>query len=193
MKVPGATEYLLSATLLKYKTFGGIERPYNLNIVGWRNHSSRPNYFDDVLAVYWQDGNNWLEKTWPITTYPGLPWLLNPMSPKGAAILVPGQYVEAYQLGRYHDASALKQVRPVRVYRDKNLDGHFDLKPDTIEEGLFGLHLHRAGLWSKLVGISSAGCQVFQKREDFNEFIKLCEKAAFHWGNTFTYTLMGAL
>lgn len=188
--IPTATEYITQAVKLGYEIFDSLERPYNLNIVGWRNKKTRPDYFDDFLTVYWQDFGGWAHKTWPITTYPGLPNLFKPVNPRGAAILVPGQYKKSYILGRYKSSLALKQHLVVQVYRDSNLNGQFDLNPDTIEEGLFGIHIHKAGWWNKLVGVSSAGCQVFQKKKDFEEFIELCEKAAFHWGKFFTYTLM---
>lgn len=175
---------------LGYTFFESTEKPYNLNIVGFRNKNARPNHFDDELSVYYIDRLVRRKVSWPITTYPGLPWLLKPMNPKGAAIMVPGQYRSAYILGRFRGVAALRQVKPVKVYRDRDLDGTFTLNPDTIEEGLFGLHIHRAGIWSKVVGLSSAGCQVFQRQKDFLEFIGLCQKAAANWGNKFTYTLM---
>ena len=36
----------------------------------------------------------------------------------------------------------------------------------------------------------SAGCQVFSKESDFNEFMDVCRKASDVWGNSFTYTLI---
>lgn len=112
------------------------------------------------------------------------------MNPKGAAVLVPGQYRQAYALGDFRGYTALKQVAPVKVYRDYNQDSHIDMSSATIEEGYFGIHIHRAGVWSKIVGTSSAGCQVFARHKDFAEFITICQLGAAHWGNSFTYTLL---
>lgn len=165
-------------------------RPYNLNIVGWRNALGRVNQFDDCIAVYWQDCSRWYSKVWPATTCPGVPWLLKPMVRKGTAVLVPGQYRRAYMLALYRDYIALRQVKPVRVWRDNDRDSDLDLPSVTVEEGLFGIHIHRAGIWSKVVGQSSAGCQVFQKHADFAEFIELCKKASEYWDDLFTYTLL---
>lgn len=166
----------------------------NLNIVGVRSECSRPNYFDDELHVFWE---NEYSKTsyhcsWPITTYPGTPYLIKPMNQQGTAILVPGQYRSTYQLGTYKGYTALKQVRPVCVYRDTNCDEAFDEDPASIDEGMFGIHIHKAGIFSKLVGPNSAGCQVFQSTADFERFIAICESAKNFWGNMFTYTLIEA-
>jgi hypothetical protein len=162
-----------------------------LNIVGWRFKPFKPDTFSDILAVYWSEDNTWRGKSWPITTYPGVPWLLNPMSKYGCAILVPGGYEDTYVIdlfkGRY---PALIQARNVKVYRDNNLDSVVDEKPDTIQEGIFGIDIHKAGFWSRVVGRSSAGCQVFQKAEDFDSFMVLCQASKLKFGNRFTYTLL---
>lgn len=190
MGPPPPNDYITRAKLLGYSIFESTQRPCNLNIVGWRNSYARPNYFDDWLSVYWKGFTKWNHVYWPITTYPGIPWLLKPINPNGAAIMVPGQYLSAYSLGLFKNVLSLKQVKPIKVFRDNDGNGFFDMNPEKIEEGLFGIHIHRAGVWSKLVGTSSAGCQVFQKRADFSSFMKLCTKASGYWGNNFTYTLM---
>lgn len=174
-----------------YRVYSDAKQPFNLNIVGWRYAHSLPDRFDDLLAVYIPLRNGeWVYRAWPVTTRPGIPWLINPMNKKGAAIMVPGQYKQAYSIGWYKGYKALRQVRPVEVYRDADYDYEFDMSPDTIERGLFGIHIHRAGLLSKVVGQSSAGCQVFQTHADFKEFMTYCEAAELHWGNKFTYTLL---
>lgn len=175
----------------KFKVFESTAKPTNINIVGWRSTRARVNRFEDFISVYYQGYNrSWVDKRYEATTYPGLPWLINPINKKGTAILVPGQYPGAYELGEYKGYTALKQVRPVKVYRDKNQDSAWDLSPDSIEEGLFGIHIHKAGFWSKLVGFNSAGCQVFKEEAAYNDFIALCKRAAKFWGNSFTYTLL---
>lgn len=178
------------AATFGYKVFDGAKGPLNLNIVGWRRKPYITNKFNDILSVYWNNGPVFNERHWPITTFPGAPWLLNPASETGTAILVPGQYRASYQLGTFKKYPALLQIKPVKVYRDLNRDSAFDMIVDSIEEGVFGVHIHKAGYWSKLVGLSSAGCQVFQKTDDFNEFIELCTRAVSYWGNIFSYTLL---
>lgn len=187
---PSAQQFTVKMGIQGYKVFKEVDRPLNLNIVGWRNRFSRANQFDDWLAVYWRAGTYWESRAWPVTTVPGKPYLNFPINPKGTAILAPGQYLNAYALGTFKGYTALKQVRPVKVYRDNNRDSAIDQSIVTIEEGIFGIHIHKAGAFSQWVGKASAGCQVFQKEDDFKDFIKLCEQAALMWGNSFTYTLM---
>ena len=57
---------------------------------------------------------------------------------------------------------------------------------------MFGINIHRSNPYneSKKVEKWSAGCQVFKKVDDFNEFMTICNKAREEWGNSFTYTLI---
>jgi len=188
---PQISQFFDEMERLNYDVFSSASRPFNINIVGWRNRRGRVNHFDDFIAVYFRLYNRaWTYDLYEATTRPGLPHLIAPIIPNGTAILLPGQYTKTYELGEYKGYTALKQVEPVRVYRDKNRDSAWDLDSDTIESGLFGIHIHKAGLASKLVGPFSAGCQVIKRASDFDLFIKLCNKAAANWGNKFTYTLL---
>lgn len=173
----------------KHKVFvGGL---YNLNIVGFRNKYGRPNQFDDTIAVYYKNYEGWESRFYKATTLPGTPSLLNPINKNGTAILVPGQYESCYQLGAHKGKyKALIQARQVRVYRDNNKDTVYDTAERSIESGLFGINIHKASLFSKVVGANSAGCQVIQDSKDYEEFISLCEKAEKVWGNLFSYTLV---
>lgn len=175
-----------------YKVYFEEEyKPYNLNIVGYRNRFGRPNYFDDTIAVYYQQDDEWIAHFFEATTRPGFPSLLNPVNEKGAAILVPDQYRGSYMLGLHKKRyEALVQREAVKVYRDNNKNLMYDLDQRTIETGFFGINIHRASLFSKVVGLSSAGCQVIKNLVDYQEFISLCHKASDFWGNNFTYTLV---
>ena len=87
--------------------------------------------------------------------------------------------------GKYE---ALKQAKPVKVYRDANKDMTYDTK--LITEGIYGINIHKAGADSTYVENWSEGCQVFKKSADFDEFMALVKKAATLHGNSFTYTLL---
>lgn len=189
-KAPSPEEFLKRAEELKYYVYKEGTHSYNLNIVGWRAKDIVEDKFNDIISVYWKENGIWKSKYWKATTLPGVPWLLNPVNKNGTAIMVPGQYPKAYVLSTYKGYKALKQLAPIRVYRDVNRDSKVTIVPGNIEIGVFGIHIHKAGWWSKLVGTSSAGCQVFQRADDFNEFISLCEQAAKFWGEYFTYTLI---
>ena len=98
---------------------------------------------------------------------------------KGTAILVPGQYRGCWAIGKHNGKyKALVQIKPVKVYRDGNKDMIYDLLPETINEGLFGINIHRSNeaITRNTVDMYSAGCQVFNNPNDFKNFIAICEK-----------------
>lgn len=164
---------------------------YNVNIIGVRSNKLDTNSFNDELYLIYKQGNKWNLKCYPITTDPGFQSLENPVNVNGCAILVPGQYVGAYAIGLHKGQyEALRQVGPVKVYRDNNLDKHLDFNKDSIDEGLFGINIHKSGKDSIIVDNWSAGCQVFKTESDFNEFMEIIRIAAKKWGNSFTYTLL---
>jgi hypothetical protein len=177
-----------------YKWFTKGE--YNLNIVGIRNSSNNnvTNNFDDYITVSFQTKKyGWHFRCYKATTDPGQHWMANLLNPKGTAILVPGQYRGSHSIG-YHQGKykALRQVKPLPVYRDSNKDMIYDWKPETIQTGLFGINIHRASKWgvSKLIDRWSAGCQVIASNKDFDEFMFIVGKSSKIWGNSFTYTLI---
>lgn len=177
-----------------YKWFSGGD--YDLNIVGIRNSQTGTaitNRFDDLLTVSYILGGKWQHHVYKATTDPGLKSAQTLMNPRGVAILVPGQYRGSYQLGLHQGKyEALTQRKPVRVYRDRNRDTKYDLDQASIDEGLFGINIHRAtanGV-SLLVDGWSAGCQVIASSADFAHFINLMRHARTRWGNSFTYTLL---
>jgi hypothetical protein len=164
---------------------------YNVNIIGVRSSSPTPNAFNDVLVLCYRDeSDNWILKDYPITTKPGLTQLNNPSNSKGVAILKPDQYRSAYKIGFHQNKyKALVQRKgKVTVYRDNDKDSQFDL--DVTDEGFFGINIHKAGIDSSQVNEWSAGCQVFKKSSDFDEFMNIVEKSSEKYGNSFTYTLI---
>jgi hypothetical protein len=167
------------------------DKPYQLNIVGVRNAESQPNKFDDSIFVFFKDeNNNWIDKEYPATTDTGTFWLKNPISNLGSAMLKEGQYVDAYKQGLHKgEYLALVQSKPVTTYRDYDRDAIFDIftKETT---GNYGINIHKAGQNSQDVDKWSAGCQVFQKSNDFADFMDLTTKHRNLYGNSFTYTLI---
>jgi hypothetical protein len=102
---------------------------------------------------------------------------------------VPGQYSGSHHLGLHQGKyEALKQKANVKVYRDANKDMNYD--ETKIQEGIFGINIHKAGADSTYVENWSEGCQVFKKSADFDAFMAICKKAATLGGNSFTYTLI---
>lgn len=162
--------------------------PTEFNIVGTRNRFGRPNYFDDTISIYYKKGSDWKEFHAQATTRPGIPYLLRPVNPDGAAILVPGQYQQVYEIGLHRGKyEALIQTGPVKVYRDNNIDDVYDTHERTMQEGYFGINIHRASFGAKIVGVDSAGCQVIKDNKDFEEFMTLCKSS---FAKKFGYTLV---
>jgi hypothetical protein len=165
---------------------------YNLNIIGIRNSDTGnkvTNVFDDLLTVSYKIGEVWHFKKWAATTDPGTKGVKEFHNAQGVARLVPGQYRGSHAIGLHQGKyEALKQAKPVKVYRDANKDMTYDTK--LITEGIYGINIHKAGADSTYVENWSEGCQVFKKSADFDEFMALVKKAATLHGNSFTYTLL---
>jgi len=179
-----------------YKWFEGGD--YNLNIVGVRNsdtHGVVTNKFDDKLTISYSVNGEMKYHEFDATTDPGSHWEQNIMRKEGVAILVPGQYRGSHEI-RLHKGQyeALCQKKPVKVYRDNNMDGKYDMLEENIHEGIYGINIHRATKWegkkSTQIDKWSAGCQVIAANDDFRLFMEIVNKAKDIWGNSFTYTLI---
>ena len=184
------SEKNIKATFAK-KGYKFFTSPFSVNIFGIRMKTNT-NLFDDyICAVYYDDKNKFIVKTFEATTDPGLHWLQNPMRKTGCAIMVEGQYRGAFKLGGHGRKKYLagRQFKAIPVYRDNNKDACHDLDPATIDNGIHYTNIHHA--WSaKLIGKNSAGCQVIKSKTRFeNEFIPLLKKSTKLYGDTFTYTL----
>lgn len=169
---------------------------YNLNIIGVRkdNNKKVTNLYDDILLVMYKTTRGWQKKLYNITTEPGEYYMRKKLlNQKGTAILVPGQYRSTWEIGKHNGKyKALVQCKPVKVYRDGNKDMIYDMYPETINEGLFGINIHRSNesYTRKTIDMYSAGCQVFSNPDDFQSFLSLCDEQAKRYGNKFTYTLI---
>lgn len=171
--------------------------PWRLWLFGVRNPSREAGLFDDALGCCWTEGDGyWRCEWWPGTTDPGVDWLENPGKAAGTAILKEGQYLDSWELGLHRGQyEALRQCKPVLVYRDSNRDRTLDLSENTVVEGLYGINLHaatrRAGGVSTEVGKWSAGCQVHASEAGFTRMMELAHLQVQHTGRkTFSYTLL---
>jgi hypothetical protein len=178
-----------------YKWFEGGD--YNLNIVGVRNSDTNnevTNKFDDKLTVSYSVGGEMKYLEFKATTDPGQHWEKNLLNKDGVAILVPNQYRGSHEIRKHQGKyEALCQKKPVKVYRDNNKDGKYDMLEENIQEGIFGINIHKAGNLvngSTQIDKWSAGCQVFSKETDFEQLMDLAYKAKDLYGNSFTYTLI---
>jgi len=155
------------------------------HLVGIRSKANKPNEFDDLIAVINNNEINW----YTCTTNPGTHWLLNLLNPKGAALLKPGQYLNTWQLGLHQGKyQALTQCKNVTVFRDGDKDNIAE-ETKVTQTGMFGINIHRANekLVSKLIDRWSAGCQVLNNPQQFNELLTKCKQSGL---KQFTYTLL---
>ena len=169
---------------------------YDVNIVGVRNNATAiadkvTNVFDDFMTLSFKEGGVWKFYQWAITTDPGTKAVKEFSNPNGVARVVPGQYRGMWAVGLHQGKyEAMRQIAPVKVYRDKNKDMTFN--ETIIQEGIFGINGHRSNPKTESAYVEnwSEGCQVFKRVKDFNEFMGLINKAKAIHGNAFTYTLI---
>ena len=181
-----------------YKWFSDdAGKTYDVNIVGIRNSATGQkvtNVFDDTITISYKDEKgSWQFFQWANTTDPGKKSMLewNKMGiTGGCARLVPGQYRGVWKIDKHqgkYDALCQRNGN-VKVYRDADFDLEYD--ENKVTEGIYGINIHKAGQDSTWVENWSAGCQVFKRVKDFDEFMKICKRAAKIHGNAFTYTLL---
>ena len=168
---------------------------YNLNVIGIRSNNNNivTNRYDDIIVIDYNTDICHKRVCYTITTEPGKYYMQNVANSKGTAILVPGQYRGCWKLGLHRGKyKALCQAKEVKVYRDNNKDMIYDMSPEIIDKGIFGINIHRSNeTWTRnTIDNYSAGCQVFNDPVEFNSFIRLCEKQRKLYGNSFTYTLI---
>jgi hypothetical protein len=171
-------------------------KTYDVNIVGIRNNATPiadkvTNVFDDFLTISFKDETNtWKFFCWMATTDPGKKGVLETSNPKGIARLIPNQYRSVWKIDKHQGKyEALCQRNgTVNVWRDKDRNMVFEEK--TVDSGLFGINIHKAGRDSTWVENWSEGCQVFKRVADFDQFMSICRKAAKIHGNKFSYTLL---
>lgn len=181
-------------TIFRQRGYRLQTKPYELNILGIRSPETRANRFDDEIHVFYKNSKGtWDYHIFKATTDPGTFWLKNPSSPQGTAILAPGQYKDAYQIGRHQNTyKALVQRGPVNIIRDYDRNAWLDFLKGKPQHGMFGINIHRAFAngTAKTVDRFSAGCQVFANTADFQRFLAMCDKHQSLYGNKFSYTLI---
>jgi hypothetical protein len=188
------TREQLEAAMIKKGFAYFSDGELNLNIIGVRQSSTGnkvTNLFDDFLTLSYKHNGAWVFKKWAATTDPGTKGVKEFHNAAGVARLVAGQYRGSHAIGLHQGKyEALKQAKNVKVYRDANKDMTYD--ESKIQEGVFGINIHKAGADSTYVENWSEGCQVFKKSADFDEFMLIVKKAAALHGNSFTYTLLNS-
>jgi len=185
-----------------YKYFTDTnDKTYDVNIIGIRNSETKgkvTNSFDDLMTIsYKNEKGEWQYHEFNCTTDPGTHWVENILNDRGVAILKPGQYRGSHKIRKHQGKYlALGQKKHMKIYRDANLDGVYDLIEESVKDELIGINIHRAtsraGNKSTRVDKWSAGCQVIADNDDWHEFLDICQSAREIHGNSFSYTLLNS-
>ena len=181
-------------SVMKTKGHRVFENPkgHDLNLVGIRTDDKSADSFNDWMTAFYDYDGRWNFFAFPCTTDPGLYYRENPLLVKGTAIVIPGQYRGLWKRGKHKGRyKALVQAKPIKVWRDADRDNI--LETGAVEEGLFGINLHRSGEGraSTRVDKWSAGCQVLQDPDQFAFLVRLCDRQVKkHGWDAFTYTLL---
>lgn len=174
---------------------GAVDKtPYHLNLVGVRD-TSNVNSFNDRLIYYYFDkaGTPVVGEISQFTTEPGLKSLQYPVNPKGCSILTEGWHPALWRKGLHKGKyDAFVQNASVKVYRDKNRDNKYDMNPTAVDNGIFGINLHRANeaRTSTIVDGWSAGCQVVANPLEFKKLLAVRDLAIKAGQKTFSYMLL---
>lgn len=172
----------------------------DMNVVGLRRVGGRTDHYDDLMTLSFKvtdenlsprEDDGWEYHQWACTTDPGGRYLVKPLGGLGTAVLKPGQYRGSHKLGTFArgkrwEHEALVQVGKLKLWHDGNRDNVVDYGlAETTSTPASGICIHRP------LGDFSAGCQVFQSRVHFEEFIGLCKlQVLAGLGDNFTYTLL---
>ncbi len=175
---------------LGFRVFRGVE---SINLIGFRSLSRVAGAFDDwICTVMLSTEGQWVTKWYPATTDPGVPWLRSPMNHAGAAVVAHGQILGAFTMGLHLGVyRCLVQAKPIGVLRDDNRNDLID-PPAGSDVGWHGIQLHRASAVRLVdeVGKFSAGCQVVQDPDDYDDLISDVDLSMLRHGPTVSYSLV---
>jgi len=164
----GKIDYDFVRSLYSQNGYKFQESKYGINLLGIRNKDLvTVDKFNDLIGAAYVDAfGNRIAITLEGTTKPGLTYLKDRLvNPNGTAILIPGFYEEVFSIGTHNFGrptahEAFIQATKFKVWRDNDLDGHFDFA-GRVYDDVTGLNLHRAGVNETFnVGPYSAACQV---------------------------------
>jgi hypothetical protein len=139
----------------------------NKGITWVRCDKKLTNTFDD-FGVLWVNAE--IVEVFPCSTTAGKYYIQNPITYGGvtgtaiaAAQLVYGSHqfkTSANWKSLWLGMPYFQQIKPIQIFRDGNKDVNIDEK--VIQNGLFGINFHQAGL-GNFIDNWSAGCQVVPK------------------------------
>ena len=101
--------------------------------------------FDDTITISYKDFNNeWYYHEYDCTTDPGTHWVENLLNSDGVGnpktrsiqrVLTRLDYIK--------ENIGMDQQKPLKVYRDGDLDNEYDLIEENVKEGIYGINIHK--------------------------------------------------
>lgn len=205
--------------LLRIKGYKIFTRPLELNIVGVRNNLNDPNKFNDELHVFfrsysmegyaWTDNEmQWNHYRFAICTDPACYTYYQQKNRFWDGLLEQGQYINGFKRAHQVDGKdgevLLQKPRfPIRVFYEctegvmssvdlRNPNYYSPVPSGRIINTYYNICFeppvdHDGKKWINEFG---SGCQVFEHREEFELFMRLCTWHQHVYGNNFTYTLI---
>ena len=161
----------------------------DVNILGLRDESNMRNdiYNDYIIAHDEHEAY-----MFNATTDPSVFFTNNPMVEGGCAHLCYGFYKNAYIIGihakgkPYQHEALVQRGNKVKIWRDKNKNFEQD-EIEKVEEGYFGINIHKNLSSQTNILYSSAGCQIIQYVNDFGYFMQFIKQ---HKQKYFSYLLI---
>lgn len=193
MKKSNVRNYTSSQIIDRIKSlpsFAGL--PTARYIVGVRSNEDESNVPDDKF--YFFEGEKFITMTTG-TTNPGSPVLKGGFlkyNKLGAAVVKADEwYYNVWAPGLHMGKMpALRQVRPIKIYRDGDKDGKSE-EIGKMDEGLYGINFHTMDYNQQSKAVKdkingwSAGCQVVNDVEKFYQLM-----AGFKGYKSVTYVLL---
>ena len=166
--------------------------PKGRHIVGIRSNEDAANVPDDKFYFFTETVFDTMTTG---TTNPGTPVLKGGFlkyNKAGAAVVKADEiYYDVWSYGLHQGKMpALRQVRPIKIYRDGDMDGKSE-EIGKMDEGLYGINFHTMDYDKQSKAVKetingwSAGCQVVNNVEKFYQVINL-----FKTQKKVTYTLL---
>jgi hypothetical protein len=134
-------------------------------------NDDRIDYWNDIRSIISNTGDVFMSAT--ATTEPGWFYRLNRLNPAGAAQLAFGQYLDAWELGKYYQQEALLQCGVLKVYRDGNEDGIRTGDPVDVSDD-FGLVQSTTSNEPETIGRWSSGSLVGKYPSTHAKFMDIC-------------------
>ncbi|WKN31382.1 hypothetical protein PZB74_20750 [Porifericola rhodea] len=173
---------------LRSKGYKIFDRPLELNLIAERSDTVRSEVMDDSLHMLYKDlEGKWVLNSFQVTTDPSAYYIDNPIVSQGYGFIKKGQWLDAYSLGYHKGRPALVQVKPMTVIRNYALKGIFKTYTGTEETGIFGNNIH--DMKGSMIN-ASAGCVVFARDNDYQQFLNQCQVHRNRYGNAFTLSLL---